>query len=234
MEQIVSQLKFKVNSDLYIKDPESSEIGKRLLREAVKMLDKVGFEALTFKRLAEAAQTTESTAYRYFENKHMLILYLSNWYWAWLNYRLKLGLLNIEPGTDKLKKAISILCRYSESDNLIQHIDLVKLAHLIHLESGKIFRAKDVDIENKQGFFSTYKLLNERMRDVILEIDPKYSYPATLANTIIQGIHSQYFQSEHFPSLTNIKDCENDIEKFFFTLSVQMINTSKPMASDGK
>ena len=234
MERIVTHVKFNVNSDLYLKDPESSSIGKRILTESINIIDKTGFERLTFKELAKKAQTTESTVYRYFENKHMLILYLGNWYWSWLFYRLQMGLTNIPAGKKKLAKAIQILCRQSEDDNLIDHIDLVKLAHLIHLESGKIFRVRDVDQENKQGFYLPYKLLHEKMKNIILEVEKKFPFAESLAASIIQGIHQQYFNYEHFPTLTSIINTEQDIETYFLNLSLAFISAPQTYFCNGK
>lgn len=234
MNRIVTHVKFNVSPDLYLKDPESSSIGKRILMEAINILDQSGFERLTFKELAQTAKTTESTVYRYFENKHMLILYLSNWYWSWLFYRLQLGLTNIPAGKEKLRKAIEILCRQSEDDNLIEHIDLVKLAHLIHLESGKIFRVEDVDKENKQGFYLPYKLLHQTLKEVILDVRSDFPYAESLAGTIIQGIHNQYFNAEHFPSLTSMRNLDQDIETYFLDLSVSLICSRQISPPNGK
>ena len=234
MDRIVSHVKFNVNPDLFLKDPESSSIGKRILMEAINILDQSGFERLTFKELAHTAQTTESTVYRYFENKHMLILYLSNWYWSWLFYRLQLGLTNIPSGKKKLAKAIEILCRQSEDDNLIAHIDLVKLAHLIHLESGKIFRVRDVDQENKQGFYLPYKLLHEKMKNIILEVKETFPFAESLAASIIQGIHQQHFNYEHFPTLTSMTNTEKDIENYFLNLSLAYLSTPQTSFCNGK
>lgn len=234
MNRIVTEIRFNVNPELYLKDPESSEIGKRLLMQAINIIDLVGFERLTFRELAKKAETTESTVYRYFENKHMLILYLGNWYWSWLSYQLNMGLTNMQSGKAKLKKAIEILCRQAESDNLIEHIDLVKLAHLIHLESGKIFRVKDVDKENKQGYYIPFKLLHETVIDIILEVDKDFPLANSLAATIIQGLHHQFFLSEHFPSLSSMKNPEKEIETYFYELSMALISRKQNTAPHGK
>jgi len=233
MHQIITHVKFNVNPELYLKDPESSAIGKRILKQAIEIIDKNGFERLTFKELAQSAQTTESTVYRYFENKHMLILYLSNWYWSWLYYRLQMGLTNMQQGMRKLERAIQILCRQSEADNLIEHVNLIKLAHLIHLESGKIFRVKDVDKENQQGFYLPFKLLHESIKDIILEVESEFPYAESLAATIIQGIHHQYFNYEHFPSLTSTRESEKEIETYFYKMSAALISQNQRTSPHG-
>lgn len=40
------------------------------------MIYKTGYEAFTFKKLAEDIGTTEAGIYRYFENKYKLLVYL--------------------------------------------------------------------------------------------------------------------------------------------------------------
>ena len=56
-----------VNPRLTLKDPLSSEIGNRILREGLKLMNELGFEAFTFKKLAQDIGSTEATIYRYFE-----------------------------------------------------------------------------------------------------------------------------------------------------------------------
>jgi len=145
-----------------------------------------------------------------------------------------MGLTNIGAGKKKLVKAIEILCRQSEDDNLIEHIDLVKLAHLIHLESGKIFRVRDVDQENQQGFYLPYKLLHEAVKDIILEVESSFPYAESLAASIIQGIHHQHFNYEHFPTLTSMKNTESDIGEYFINLTMACISTSQTPFCNGK
>ena len=77
-------LSIRVSDRLFLKDPESSPLGRNILTTSVQIIDEIGMERFTFKKLANTLQTTESSVYRYFENKHMLLLYMSTWYWSWL------------------------------------------------------------------------------------------------------------------------------------------------------
>ena len=54
---------------LYNKDPQSSTLGQNLLKESAKILAEEGFDTFTLKKLAQNLQTTESSVYRYFDNK---------------------------------------------------------------------------------------------------------------------------------------------------------------------
>ena len=45
-------LSFKVNDAIYLRDPESSEIGKQMVKSAIDLIAKIGLEHFTFKKLA--------------------------------------------------------------------------------------------------------------------------------------------------------------------------------------
>ena len=62
----------------------------------------IGFESFTFKKLAAKIESTEASVYRYFENKHKLLIYLVSWYWNWVEYRLDMEITHppAEQGGD--------------------------------------------------------------------------------------------------------------------------------------
>ncbi|MDH0658504.1 MULTISPECIES: hypothetical protein [unclassified Empedobacter] len=55
------QLKFSVNEKLYLKNPESSEVGKTIVKQAIELIFETGFEHFTFKKLAVKINSTEAT-----------------------------------------------------------------------------------------------------------------------------------------------------------------------------
>ena len=83
MQELLKNIQITVNDKIFIKDPEHSEIGKSIIKSSMEMIHTMGMERFTFKKLATELGTTESTIYRYFENKHMLLIYLISWYWGW-------------------------------------------------------------------------------------------------------------------------------------------------------
>jgi AcrR family transcriptional regulator len=95
-------ISIQVSATLYLKDPTSSEIGLKILTEGIQLMQDLGFEAFTFKKLAQNIQSTEATIYRYFENKHNFLLYLINWYWGILSYRLMLATANVPDHKQQL------------------------------------------------------------------------------------------------------------------------------------
>jgi hypothetical protein len=92
MSFLLSALRPNLNEHLYLRDPQATALGRRLLAESVRLLDEIGFEAFTFKKLAAAMNSTEASLYRYFENKHRLLTYLVSWHWAWLRLRVHFAL----------------------------------------------------------------------------------------------------------------------------------------------
>jgi AcrR family transcriptional regulator len=46
------------------------------------MIHQHGFEAFMLIKLAEAIGMTEAVVYRYFKNKHQLLIYIVAWFWT--------------------------------------------------------------------------------------------------------------------------------------------------------
>jgi AcrR family transcriptional regulator len=108
MKEILSTIKIQVNPKIFVKDPETSVLGKKIIEKSIVLIHEIGFEEFTFKKLGELIGSNESSIYRYFENKHKLLVYLSSWYWSWMEYRLVFETNNIVDPVEKLKKAIKI------------------------------------------------------------------------------------------------------------------------------
>ncbi len=206
MEHLLKSLKIQVNEGLYIKDPETSDLGRRIVKESILMIDQIGFEHFTFKKLGTEIGSNESSIYRYFENKHKLLLYLTSWHWGWLEYQLVFGTNNMNNVEDKLKKAIEIITRPTKFDATYSHIDEVKLNNIVVNEYSKSYLTKEVDMENKEGYFAIYKRLVNRLKEMILEVNPAFEFPSSLASTVLEGSLHQRFLKNHFPSLTNCSE----------------------------
>ncbi len=202
MKYLLSGLRIEINPNLYLKDPETSDLGKRIVEESIVLIDRIGIESFTFKKLGKEIGSNESSIYRYFENKHKLLLYLTSWYWGWKEYQLVFSTANLSEPRKKLFRAIEILTRQVEKDSFISHIDEVVLNRVVVNEFSKSFLTKQVDLEHKEGFFSVYNRLIFRLKEMILEVNKKYPYPSSLASTILEGSLHQHFLKEHFPSLT--------------------------------
>ena len=211
-------LNITISPDLYLKNPESSEVGKKIISKSIVLIDELGFEGFTFKKLAKEISSTESTIYRYFENKHILLLYLTCWYWSWVEYKLVFGMINISSPEERLKIALNILTKPITEDESFFHINEVLLHQIIVNESTKVIYTKEVDSENEKGFYTVYKQIINRLSEIILEINPSYIYPHMLmSNTIDGALHQRYFL-EHFPSLVDNKKSSDCITSFYHDL----------------
>lgn len=215
MERLLSKLKIDVPNKIYIKDPESTDLGRRIVEHSILLIDEIGFEAFTFKKLGKSIGSNESSIYRYFESKHNLLLYLSSWYWSWKEYQLVLETYSITEPSEKLKRAIEILTRTIKEDTKFTHVNEVVLNRIIINENSKSFLTKQVDRENQEGYFVVYKRIVSGLKEMIVAVDKKYEYPASLASTILEGGLHQHFLKDHFTSIT---DCSKEVTPtLFFT-----------------
>ncbi|NDV41773.1 TetR/AcrR family transcriptional regulator [Flagellimonas sediminis] len=215
MDVLMQSLRIGINEKLYIKDPESSDLGKKIVEESILLIDEIGFESFTFKKLGARINSNESSIYRYFENKHKLLLYLASWYWGWMEYRMVFDTNGISNPVEKLSKAIEVLTQNVEEDNAFSHINEVVLNKIIINEYSKSYLVKEVNNEDKNGYFIVNKRLVGRLSEMIVAVDKGYAYPLSLASTILEGTLHQYFLKEHFPMLTNCN--ENVTPTQFFT-----------------
>ncbi|TXE10009.1 TetR/AcrR family transcriptional regulator [Seonamhaeicola algicola] len=212
MDRLLSNLKITVPEKIYIKDPESSSLGKRIVEHSILLINNIGFEAFNFKKLGTAIESNESSIYRYFESKHKLLLYLSSWYWSWIEYQLVLETHNL-TGNEKLNKAIEIVSRPTQQDSNFMHINEVILNKIIINENSKSYLTKEVDQENKEGYFVIYKRIVYRLRDMITALNPNYQYASSLASTIIESSLHQHYLKDHFKSIT---DCDENVSPTAF------------------
>lgn len=210
------QLQIKMNEALFLRNPESSELGKNILKHSVQLIYKIGFEAFNFKKLAEDIGTTEAGIYRYFENKHKLLVYLTAWYWGWLEFQISFHTNNIEDPTVKLKRVIKLLATGVEDDGQTHYINENLLHQIIIAEGSKAYLTKQVGEDNKQQFFKPYKDLCAAIGTIILECSPEYKYPKSLASTIIEMAHFQNFFMNNLPSLTDFGDTKEESEIITF------------------
>ena len=164
---LFENLKIKVNEKIYVKDPETSPLGKKIIEKSILLIDEIGFENFTFKKLGDKINSNESSIYRYFENKHKLLVYLSSWYWSWIEYKLIFATTNIENPKEKLKRAIVIVTEKVGTENNIEYIDEAILNKIIIAEFTKTIQTKEVDQENKEGFFLIYKRVINRSKSRI-------------------------------------------------------------------
>lgn len=227
MKELLAEMKIQVNEKVFLKDPDSSEIGRRITRDSILLIDEIGFEEFSFTKLGLKIGSPESTIYRYFENKYKVLLYLTIWYWSWLEYRLVFGTVNILSPEEKLIVAIKLLVEPIQEDSDFSHINEVALNRIVISESAKSYFTKSVAVNNKDGVFKVYKRLVRRVGDLVLAINPDFDYPNMLISTVIEGAHNQRYFAEHVPSLTNVRKGNKDISNFFILMVFSTIGKKR-------
>lgn len=227
MKALQPNISSQINPKVYKKDPLSSDLGNRILRQGIDLMEELGFEDFTFKKLAKKINSTEASVYRYFESKHNLLAYLSMWYWSWMDHRLILKTINIEDPKIRLKNVVKCLTEEITEDFDVEQIDEVKLHRIVSFESSKMYLCKTVDGDNQLGFFHMYKNLVQRVSDIILEIKPGFKYPHMLVSTVIEGAHHQRFFADHLPRLTDLIDGEDTVISFYTQLVERELGIEK-------
>jgi AcrR family transcriptional regulator len=217
MNILISNFKITINDKLFVKDPETSELGKKIIKHSILLIDEIGFEHFTFKKLGSRIGSNESSLYRYFENKHKLMIYLSSWYWSWIEYKLVFATTNVTDPLDKLRKAITIVTEKIDDDLSTVHINESVLNKIIIVEFSKTLHSKEIDEDNKECFFLVYKRIINRIVEIVNEVNPDYIYAKSLVSTIVEGSLHQHFLRDH---LTTITDCNGNISPTDFYIDL--------------
>lgn len=201
-----SNIRVNLNHKAFLRDPEFTELGRRIISDSVVLMDQLGFEQFTFRKLAQAIGSTEASIYRYFENKHKLLVYLVSWHWAWLDHNVLFHTNNIPDPRERLSRAIDVITATGDDDPDMPLLSESALHRIVIAESSKVYLTKEVDLDNQDGFFLEYKRLCHNLAQMVLSINPDYPYSHTLTSTLLEAAHQQVFFAEHLPSLTEIKD----------------------------
>lgn len=210
------KLQIKMNDKLFLRDPEQTVLGKKIIKHSILLIHKEGFESFNFKKLAEEIDSTEAGVYRYFENKHKLLMYITAWYWSWLEYRVVVHGLNIGDPSLKLKMVIKLLATTVEDDISTSHVNENILHQIIISEGSKAYLTKHVSEDNKDHFFKPYKDLCARIGEIILQCNPGYKFPNSLSSTIVEIAHFQNFFMNNLPALTDFGKEKNESKVVMF------------------
>lgn len=191
-----------VDRQLYLRDPQETALGRRLISEAVEMIAEVGIENFTFSKLARHCSSTEASVYRYFHNKHELLGYLVAWYWAWLDYQVRFRCNNITAPARRLEIVVQSLAGSTLSRGITPWINEEMLHRLVTGESGKLQLAGE---HTAARAYAHQEIFTQRIAGIISEARPRYHYPKALASLLIQQSHQQRWYASHFPALTEVR-----------------------------
>ncbi len=226
MESILRKIRVDVNPRLYFKEPFSSDLGILIVKEGAELIQEFGLELFTFKKLAQKIGSTEAAIYRYFENKHMLLLYLSAWYWAWMEHNLVFSTTNIQDPSDRLEIGVRLLVDgpcYLENEFL----DPKLLRSLVINESIKGYLTKTVDMEHESGVFDQVYSFSERLASIVSEVNPDYEFPKTLISTVMEASLLQSFNSLHLPKMTEVTSEGSERYRFFYQLVFKALSNGR-------
>ena len=213
---MATQIRIQVHKSLYLRDPEDTELGRKIQERGILLIDKLGMEKFTFKKLAEDISSTEASMYRYFESKHQFLSYLLAWYWNRISYLINVRCSNISDPKTKLRIAIEVLTESAVDDPATPHVDEAALHRIIVTESSKWYNSKMTKSE-KAARIEAYQELTEKIAGFVREMKPKYKYSKALVITCLLAIQRQTFFAEHFPELTELSkksDSKKEIRRF--------------------
>ena len=213
-----------VSANTYLKPPLSSELGARIVTKGILLLKHLGLEDFTFKKLAEEIGSSEASIYRYFANKHMFFVFISNLYWNWLEKQIRDMAYNTSHPQARLEHAVDIIVSPEYLKNTSE-FPMLELHEIVLSEGPKAYLVKGVDDENREGTFRAYKALCQSLADIINILNPSYAFAHSLSSTVIEAAHAQLFFSAHLPRLTDINANDSEqLKAFLVELITRSIN----------
>lgn len=227
-------VELSINEKLYKADPQRTDLGRKILRYSIIMIDELGLERFNFKKLAKRIGSAEASVYRYFENKHLLLIYLVNWYWEWMRFRIELKTMEIKEPQQRLKVVISCIVDTAKRNTNIAFIDEDILHRIIVAEGTKAYHNKAVDDQNQDGFFLSYKALCKKVATILLENNPDFPYPRAMASNLLEMANNHIYFAEHLPRLTEVKACGDvlrQVEELLLYFTWKLLE-SEPAASE--
>lgn len=207
------EIKIALNNGLYLKEPQNSKLGRNIIKHSILLIDELGFESFTFKKLAKKINSTEASIYRYFENKHLLLLFLVNWYWEWVSYLIGINATNIDDPKKKLQIIIHSFVTASRENEAVTFVNESKLHNIVNSEGMKAYHTKAVDEENSRGFFKSYIDLAVEVSNVISDINSNFKYPFSLATNLFEMSINHIYFAKHLPKLTDISFEKNEVDE---------------------
>ncbi|MGZ5246505.1 MAG: TetR/AcrR family transcriptional regulator [Flavitalea sp.] len=204
------QFQVRMNPKLFLRDPEQSELGRNIIQSSIELIHEMGFEHFTFKKLSQQVGTTEASIYRYFENKHRLLVYIVDWFWTWMEYRIVFLTNNMEDPFKKVSTIIRLLSSKDADDPVYTHINKDMLYNIVVMEGSKSYLTRHVTQDNQDQLFKPYKDLCGRIATIFQECNIQYQYPRSLASTLLEMANYQYFFKKNLPSLTDLVDDPDD------------------------
>ena len=119
---------------------------------------------------------------------------------------IDINIRNIEGPEEQLKIVIHNIVNASTESPCTEFINESVLHHVIIEDGAKAYHIHDVDDENRDGLFKSYKDVVKKVSEIILKVSPEFPYPTILASNLFEMANNQIFFAEHLPKLTDIKN----------------------------
>jgi AcrR family transcriptional regulator len=189
---------------LSLKDVGSTELGRTILAEGLVLMNELGLEAFTFRKLADRIGCTEVSLYKYFPNKQRLLQYYFQLYWLWLRQLCGRHAERARDPREALEHIVEAVCGVWPKDAPPLQLPPPALRTLVIEEGMKSYLHKNVDADNARRLFMPYKELSAFVAERITACRTDVPWPRSFATTIIEMAHSLPFAMEHLPSLTEL------------------------------
>ncbi|MBK9274003.1 MAG: TetR/AcrR family transcriptional regulator [Flavobacteriales bacterium] len=199
-----AHLHLRPDPALSLKDPESTGLGLRVLEEGLGLMNELGLEAFTFRKLADRMGSTEVTLYKYFPNKQRLLQYYYQLYWLWLRQVCGRIAERAHDPREALEDIVEAICGVWPRPLPPLQLDPHALRRLVIEEGMKSYLHKNVDDDNARRLFLPYKELSAFMAERLVACRADVPWPRSFATTVIEMAHSLPFAMEHLPSLTEL------------------------------
>ncbi|MCE2963502.1 MAG: TetR/AcrR family transcriptional regulator [Chitinophagales bacterium] len=203
---MVANFSFHINPHLFKKNPEESAIGREIVSNSIDLINNLGIENFTFKKLATKIQHTEATIYRYFENKQMLLLYIVSWYWHYLDFLIDYKIQNLAEPKQKIQEIISILSQNLSETKLTSYYNMAAIFEIVIREGNKVYLHTEVKEINKIQLYKPYKDLCEKISLLFQTYNSSYKFSHSLASTLVETSHLHIFFTENLPRLTDVNE----------------------------
>lgn len=190
----LSYLQVELPPTFYLKNPTSSELGKKIVAGGLELFNSKGYLHFTLKELAQGIGCTEASIYRYFSSKSQLLAYCSSVYWVLLKHRLEMYTLNITDIKLYLDRIIDVLLDELRDEQyvVLANKDFSHFRTLACRYSISILGMVD-QTEEQNKLVSDYQAILGHVyrfvEDAVKKLKPKSHTCDLLANAIVSSTH---------------------------------------------
>lgn len=218
---------------LSLRDPDATELGRSMLSGGLELMNEIGLEAFTFRKLAERIGSTEASLYKYFPNKHRLLQYYFQLYWLWLRRLCGREAERSRDPRDALRRSIEAICGVWPRALPELQLDPEALRRLVIDEGMKSYLHKNVDADNARRLFAPYKELSAFLAERLSACRRGVPMPRSFATTVIEMAHSLPFAMEHLPSLTELSSRKDlrELARHLLHRTITYVEHARPIRS---